>query len=157
VIWGALNGFYLLFGVWTNDLRASVREKVGLAKNEGLLKAWQVLATFLLVCFAWIFFRSKNIHDAFYIVTQLPYGWRQIGFGQQIFQDTFGFPRMKFLYSMALIGILIVVHMVQNHGSIRHMLARKPAWVRWSFYYLLVVGMVVGGEHGRNPFIYFQF
>ncbi len=157
IIWGALNGFYLLFAVWTSDLRSNIRERTGLARHKNLLEIWQILIIFLLICFSWIFFRAQNLHDAIYIITQLPHGWHHLGLNQVAFYDTFGLHRQDFMLSAALIGVLMIVHRAQNHGSIRHMLAQRPTWVRWSFYYMLMLGIVFWGEQGRNAFIYFQF
>jgi D-alanyl-lipoteichoic acid acyltransferase DltB (MBOAT superfamily) len=157
LIWGGLNAFYLLFSNWTIDLRDSIRKRIGFLKHKTTLKDWQILITFSLICFSWIFFRAQNLNEAFYIINRIPYGWGNLGFDNQKFYDTFGLYRKSFLFSAGLICILIIVHTLQNHGSIRHMLNNRPTWVRWSLYYLIVLGIILGGVQGRNAFIYFQF
>lgn len=54
VVWGALNGFYLILEV--------------LLFKERKKNLLNVLVTFVLINFAWIFFRANSIGDAFYII-----------------------------------------------------------------------------------------
>ncbi len=157
VIWGALNGFYYLFAVWTNDLRAAIRERLSIAKHTRMLEIWQILITFSLICFAWIFFRAQNLHDALVILAQLPHGWKHLSFHEEPFIAAFGVKRSFFVYSLSLIGILVTVQIIQGYGSIRQIVASKPVWVRWGLYYLLLLTIFLGGNFGENPFIYFQF
>ncbi len=51
------------------------------------------------------------------------------------------------------------VHLLQRHGSIRHMLTAKPAWFRWSLYYSMIVLILLFAKVGPEAqrFIYFQF
>jgi len=157
VIWGALNGFYYIFAVWTNDLRSAIREKLGITKHIKILEIWQILITFSLICFAWIFFRAQNLHDALIILSQLPHGWGHLNLHEDTFISAFGVKRSFFLYSLSLIGFLVIVHILQGYGSIRQIVATQPVWVRWSLYYLIMLAIFLGGNFGENPFIYFQF
>ncbi|MBF0331758.1 MAG: MBOAT family protein [Candidatus Omnitrophica bacterium] len=162
VVWGALNGFYLMFGIWTSGLRGKIRRMIGIDRFSRPLKAWQVLVTFSLVSFAWIFFRAKDLNEALYIVGQLSRGWGDLSSIHREFEkhSTFnGFETTPkgILFSIMLIVFLICVHLVQRHGTIRRMLADRPGWVRWSFYYVLVLGMIIFGQYGKSQFIYFQF
>jgi hypothetical protein len=49
------------------------------------------------------------------------------------------------------------LHAIQRHRSIRHMLAEKPIWLRWTVYYALVLGILFFGVFEHRSFIYFQF
>jgi D-alanyl-lipoteichoic acid acyltransferase DltB (MBOAT superfamily) len=46
-------------------------ELSGLGKATKIRHYIQVLITFALICFAWTFFRARNIQDAFYITGHL--------------------------------------------------------------------------------------
>ncbi len=162
VIWGALNGFYLIFGIWTYGIRAKIRSCIFGQRHKAALKVSQVFGTFFLVCFSWIFFRAKDVHDAIHIVTQLPHGWGSFAMSLKQFgkKPLFGEidPSGKgLLLAVFLIVLLIMVHLNQRHKSIRHLLANRPAWVRWFFYFAIILGMVFFGKYGQNQFIYFQF
>jgi len=159
VIWGALNGFYLIFSIWTEKLRDRVAAFTGLARHPRLQKYWKVFVTFGLVCFAWIFFRAANLSDAFYIITHLADGWGRIfsvaGFNSVI--SGLGVSRTELLIGVLSIVFLECVHLVQRHGRIRHMLSSRPAWFRWIIYLAVIWGILAFGVFGKNQFIYFQF
>lgn len=164
VIWGALNGFYLIFGIWTGKIRAKIRSFMWLDRNKRALKIWQAFVIFLLVCFSWIFFRARNIDDAFYIVGQLPHGWialvktlKLFGGKGNVLYDWLKIKNDFFFLSVGLIILLLAVHLIQRHRNIRHMLAGRPAWMRWICYYAIILGMIFFGQYGQNKFIYFQF
>jgi len=171
VAWGALNGAYLIGGIWYNRLVGP-----GLlsryAKLGNLLK---VLGTFGLTCFAWIFFRAKSIGDALQIVAnlrrdmprQIDYlAWVLIQFakGQENLNAQLmygGKPLLSLsdlLLSLVLIGFLLVVQLCQRRRPLMEVLSRQPLWIRWPVYYagIMVIGFF-GAYHSAREFIYFQF
>ena len=160
VIWGALNGFYLIFSIWTRDIRNRFVMSIGITKYPKILKAFQVGITFSLICFAWIFFRAKNLGEAWYIITHLFGGMDNVSkYYSQFYELTnvSGFGKPGFAICILSILFLEVVHLIQRHNKIRHILSEKPIWFRWSMYYAIVLGILVFGVFGTNNFIYFQF
>ncbi len=160
IIWGALHGFYQIFGRLTKPYRQEFNQHIGLTRWPGLLKLWQVAGTFLLVAFAWIFFRANSLADAFYIVEHLFTGignWQEV-FGPQmqhvLLLDA---PPRIFLTGLFSVGLMECVHLLQRHGSVSEALARNPVWVRWPIYYGAVLLILLLGNFGSSQFIYFQF
>ncbi len=68
-----------------------------------------------------------------------------------------GLSGFEFFIAVAAICFMEFVHVVQRHGSIRHMLSEKPAWFRWMIYYSLLFGILFFGVFKETQFIYFQF
>ncbi len=64
VIWGALHALYLIVGQLSRRLRRRVARRTGLASRPSLHRAFQVVVTFNLVSFAWIFFRAPTLTKA---------------------------------------------------------------------------------------------
>ncbi len=63
IIWGGIHGLFLIIEKYV--LKAT-------KKKNYLLKSWlSIIYTFIIVCFAWIFFRSNNVDEAFYIINHL--------------------------------------------------------------------------------------
>lgn len=175
IVWGALNGFYLIFAIAGKDLRNRFTSAIGLQKLPRVHKLTQVLTTFSLTCFAWIFFRANSIGDACYIVSHFFSGvgdfLRQ--YGQYLIAAhlksglkpdqsirevlTMGRPLGEFQIALKVIALLIIAQLLQRNGSIRGRIAQKPAWLRWSAYYLLVLGIIMYGLETSEQFIYFQF
>ena len=75
VAWGALHGFYLLAGIWLAPLTGRLTKLTGLDRIPRLRVDLQILITFMLVCYAWIFFRADGISQALYISAHLFSGY----------------------------------------------------------------------------------
>ncbi|MDD5593865.1 MAG: MBOAT family protein [Candidatus Margulisbacteria bacterium] len=159
VLWGALNGFYLVFSLWTGEMRKRVIAFTGLAKMPVVYKAAQVTITFSLVCFAWIFFRARNVSEALYIATHIFDGlnnpWSVAAIKKSM--AGLGFANVDYAIAFASIGLMEYVHLIQRHGKIRAMFSEKPAWFRWAIYYVLVIWIILFGVFNQSQFIYFQF
>ncbi len=68
VIWGALHGLYMVFAIWSAKLREKANGFMGISNNQRLYQFTQIIVTFVLVYFSWIFFRANNTHDALLII-----------------------------------------------------------------------------------------
>ena len=170
VVWGALNGFYLVFGIWTQPWRKKAAAVIGLDRYPRLHQYVKMIVTFSLVCFAWIFFRANTIGDALYIVCHLFTGvW---GFLSDVLPRLttlragegklgpilLGQPPRELVIAVASILFMEAVHLIQRHNGIRHMLRERPVWVRWTLYYAWVIGILsFGAFNSQSQFIYFQF
>lgn len=150
VIWGALHGFYILCSIWLAGLRAKVGGVLGNGPFGRLQKHIQVLGTFHLVTFAWIFFRANSVQDAFYIVSRL------FDFRLQTSFDI-GLGISDLIIAVIAIWLMEFVHLIQREGSVRQIVAARPIWVRWPVYYALVLIILMFGKFGVKEFIYFQF
>ncbi|MFA5072326.1 MAG: MBOAT family O-acyltransferase [Nitrospirota bacterium] len=159
VLWGALNGFYLIFALWTKDLRERLIQVTGLVKYQHVLNVWSITITFSLICFSWIFFRAKNAHDAWYIVTHLFTGFENF-FRFAYIKASFaglGLSKQELIIALLSICFMEFVHFIQRHYKMRQMLSEKPIWYRWTVYYAVVLSILFFGVFGKNNFIYFQF
>jgi len=158
VIWGALNGFYLIFSLWTHHLRQRVVEVLQIHQWPALHKCLRVGLTFALVCIAWVFFRASSLADAGYILTHAFQGLHEGGKPTGLYRLLhMGLDRYNLAVAILSIAFMESVHLLQRHRRIRHMLAEKPLWLRWSVYYALIFGILFFGVFERQQFIYFQF
>lgn len=153
IIWGALHGFYLIFALITKSFRQKFNHAVFIDKFSFL----SVLTTFLLVCFAWIFFRADNLQIAFYIVKNMFTGIPSlIKNPHHIIQD-YGLNNKEMALSIFLIVFLEGFNYLQSHKKILQVFAQKPVYIRWIAYYALLMMILVFGEFSDRQFIYFQF
>ena len=70
VVWGGLHGFYLVFAIWTANIRKRMNKFV-FGEKVFLHNFVQVIITIILAWFAWIFFRANTIGDAFLIINKI--------------------------------------------------------------------------------------
>ncbi len=160
IVWGALHGFYQIFGSLTAKQRDTIADKIGLRSNAAFYKFMQVGTVFFLVCFAWVFFRANNITDAWYIIA---HAFSGIGNVTEIFsgdvRHVLFFDMNPKIFYIAILSIIVMemVHLQQRHGSLRVKLAERPIWQRWGLYYAVVATVLLLGHFGTGQFIYFQF
>ena len=156
IIWGALHGFYLIFALITKD----VREKSNKILFLDRIPLISVVTTFVLVAFAWIFFRANNIRAAFYIIahifTGIPDLFSKLLNHQSVF-EYLGASRIDLVLSLFLIVLLETVHYIQSKNNITELFLQKPIYVRWAVYYGVIIATYYLGLHESRQFIYFQF
>jgi len=156
VVWGAINGFYLVVSNLTSNIRKFVVDFVGINRLPKFYNFIRVLFTFSLVCFAWIFFRAKNMNEAFYIVSHVFSGWDSVFSIEGIKNNLrgLGFSRYDYLIVLFSIGFM---EFIQRHGETSIILSERSAWLRWPVYYLVVITIILFGVFNKSQFIYFQF
>lgn len=161
ILWGVFHGIALVLSTLTRNLRASLVKITRIDRVPRLHAAWQILITFSLWLFIGVFFRAKNVEDAFYILSHMFTGWTHNPFGTEGFDDfvfSLGLPQTEdFFIAVFAIILLETVHMFQFYGSIRQWVSRRPIWFRWALYYSLMLVILCFGVFNRSPFIYFQF
>ena len=156
IIWGALHGIYLISGLITRNFR----DKLSRFLYFDRLPFLSVITTFVLVSFAWIFFRANEVYSAFYIarniVTGIPGLFNQLIHNQLVFENI-GLSRKDMFLSVILILFLEAVHYLQSKKDISAIFVQKPVYVRWAIYYGIVLAIIFLGVFENRQFIYFQF
>lgn len=150
VIWGLLHALYLLFDFYSKKARKKFFKSVGIKKKSKGLRAISLILTFVLVSFAWIFFRANSTSDAFFIIQKLFSAW-----------DNYSIPELdKIFYvigGVVALVLMIIIEIVLKNKQIESLFENHPRIIRWSFYYLLIAFIFVVGYFGDVAFIYFQF
>ena len=124
-----------------------LHQYLGLKKTKRL-KVWQVIFTFNLVSFAWIFFRADTISDALYIVTHL---FQFTGNQNLLFS---GF--REFELTMVLLG-LISYYACRYFYVHKTELFEQKVWLRWGIYYYICIFTALFCVKQASGFIYFGF
>ena len=152
LIWGALHGMFMVVSVLTS--RWKNRFHLPFRLPSHITAGLKIIATFNLVSFAWIFFRANSLSDAIYILGHL---FVNPPLHSSLFQSI---PGGRYEWMIALLALLLVetVHWMQErNGSLRSVIRRQPAWLRWSAYYGLVLVIFMFGKFEANEFIYSRF
>lgn len=154
VVWGGLHGF-MQVAEQIAGLPAASRKQGG--EKQGLKWWLRVLAVFVLVCLAWIFFRANTLGDAWYLLTHMfagldnPYQYvRQIATDLDMW-----IPRAVHL-SLYLLLLLVYDYASLKNDVITWVSSRSTA-VRYAFYFGLVTLIIFSRSITESTFIYFQF
>lgn len=148
IIWGALNGFYLVFAIISEKIRTKINNYIRIKKTPLLYKLSQILLTFFLVCFSWIFFRANNVTDAFIIIKKMA------TFNGPVFMKN---PSML-IYSFLSIFLLLVVEFKKEfYKGDFSFFSNNNYIIRNLSYAMLIIIILLFGVFDGGQFIYFQF
>ncbi len=147
VIWGGLNGLYQMLAIWRDRLLTrfgfgSVGVKTDTASP--LRVVGNVVFTFGLIMLTWVFFRARNVGDAFLILKRI---------GTLSLSSPLNSPlnAVEMWFSLALIVFLMVKEYfylyIPTHNTARF----------YALFLLITLVTYFFGVFSSNQFIYFQF
>ncbi len=147
IIWGALNGFYLVFAIVTEKWRKNLGKFLYLDHLPKLNNVFQIAITFLLTCFAWIFFRATSFHDSLYIIQSIA------NFNGPLFLD-----KTMLTYCFSAIAFLLAIELSQASRHKSALPFKTKYWLKEHLAYsMLVIIILLFGVFDGGQFIYFQF
>ena len=150
IVWGALNGFYLIFAIISKPTRNRINRLTGIEKLPTLNHFFQILITFLLTCLAWIFFRSNSISDSFVVFKKIVTDRGPIFFDRV--------DPSSFIFSFLGILILLLIESKYEYYTGSFSFFQNEHWlIRNLFYAVLIIIILLIGVFDGGQFIYFQF
>ncbi|MFT7612928.1 MAG: alginate O-acetyltransferase complex protein AlgI [Parvicellaceae bacterium] len=146
IAWGALNALYILPLILTKNNRKNLEN---VAKNRFLptfREFFMISLTFGLTVFAWIFFKAKDMTQAFDYISGI--------FSSSIISKPEVFP----IITIALVFIFVIVEWIGREGQFG--IAQIGLKWKWPFRFLMYYAIIIaifwfGGK--EQEFIYFQF
>jgi len=148
IIWGGLNGLYLVFAIITNKLRNQINHHLLIDRLPRLQHFIQIFFTFILVCFAWVFFRADSLDDAISIFHKIFLMKGPLFIGSPAFA----------IYSLLGIMFLLIVEVKVEFFKGKFSFFHNPnAWVRKLSYTFILLLILTFGVLDGGQFIYFQF
>ncbi len=150
IVWGFINGLYIVISKFTQPFRDKFKAITRLDRLPWLTKPISVIITFVLISFTWIFFRANDFSDAFYFISNI-FAPTKLAFSSDI-------PLFRAIVAIGATVILFAVEFVAaNIKRLKDGFFRIPYPVRAIGYGLLTAAILVCGAFGTNQFIYFQF
>lgn len=145
IFWGVLNAIYFLPLLLSNKNRSHL-DNPGHGRLLPTLKEFiNIVATFCIVTFAWIFFRAASIHDAFTYIGRI--------FSKSLFSRP-AFFSAKYIFFIVLLFVLEWLQ--RNKQHVLQVEKIHSRYVRWAMYYGIIVAIIFLGS-AKQAFIYFQF
>lgn len=161
ILWGILNGIYQVLGEIFKPVSNKIVSLLGLNRNSIGHRLFQVIRTFILVDFSWIFFRATGTKEAIEIVKSM--------FTVKNYWILFDYSLQSFcldqhnLYLMfATILLLVFVDVCKKKNIIlRRVIIRQDGWFKILFITISIAVILTFGKYGpiydAGTFIYFQF
>ena len=162
VAWGMLHGLYRVVGDVLRPVRRKVLDVLKVRTDVFSFRFGQIVCTFALTSFAWIFFRAESIDRAILYIRNLFMRWNPwVLFDESIY--SYGLDRREAGILLAAVILLIIVDLVKYWKNLNfgEALCGQNLVFRWMVMIALVVAVIVYGVYGidfdSSQFIYFAF
>ncbi|HXL56453.1 MAG TPA: MBOAT family O-acyltransferase, partial [Chitinophagaceae bacterium] len=148
IIWGAINGFYLVFAIITQKYRDKFNSLIKINKLPAVNNFFQILITFGLTCFAWIFFRANSLPQALDIIKKI------VSLKGTVYNQN----ASVFFFSILGIAFLLLVEFKREYFNNLFSLTYNNNWLIRNLYYAFLIAIIIlAGVFDGGEFIYFQF
>lgn len=140
IVWGLLHGFFQV-----------IEKALGQQKcNYGAIgKTIKIFITFLLVSFAWIFFRMPTLHDSISVISR-------------IFDTSLPGTLFIDINVLAFVGLGVFLLLVKDvrdefFSDKIQLMNSRLLLVRWGTYVFLIIFIILSGVFSSDQFIYAKF
>ena len=146
IVWGLLHGAYLSFSLYVRPYQIRFDRWCGV-EYARCLKYGKVFVTFNLICFAWIFFRSSSLGNAWYLISHSVKLWE--GFG----------PELLLSQGKNVLVVTIVALLAMTWVDSRKFLAilDRRLCFRWTMYCIISLSIIMFEMQSQANFLYFKF
>jgi alginate O-acetyltransferase complex protein AlgI len=148
IMWGLLHGIGLSVEVLTKKPRYALRKLLPTPLYATI--SWCVVFSFINLTY--LFFRSNNLHDAIYLITNM-FSFDVSGLKSM----TIGISPDKLLVASLSIIALEIVQYAQRNNNFNQAFISCSSLIRWSAYLSISLLIVVFGAFDKTAFIYFNF
>lgn len=151
-IWHGANWTFIVWGVMHGIIQI-IEKALGIQKlkgENGLVKFSRIVVTFLLVNFAWIFFRMPTLNDALRVIGHI------FDFHQSLALEV----TSKHIFLLMILGtIILFAKDIRDEFAPDKMrlFESKNKVVRWMSYVAVVVMIMLTGVFDAGQFIYANF
>lgn len=160
VIWGGLNGLYQVVGEILQPLKNKLVDMLHIDRRSIGHKLICTIFTFILVDFAWIFFRADSAVASFNIIKMLTVNNPWVLFDGSIYEC--GLDQKNYWLMICGILLLLIVDFLKSRKIvIREIIAKQHIVLRWLVIDIAIIVLLIFGIWGSTydaaNFIYFQF
>ena len=149
-IWHGANWTFIVWGIW-HGLFQIIEKMMGQQKCDygWFGKSIKIVVTFLLVNFAWIFFRMPTLSEACGVIGRI----FDFSLPKAFFSDS-----MTTMFFMVMgIAILLCKEFIDEFYPAMKAWLIRPIWLRWGGYFVILSLILLAGVLGSDQFIYANF
>lgn len=162
VVWGGIHGLYQILGEIFKPVKARIYPYIGIRMDSISYKVGQVAVTFLLTCFAWIFFRAESIGAAIGYILNIFRRWDPWAISDK---TLYGIGLSNYEWNVLLIAlaVLVITDVIKrlDNKRIDRFLNEQGTLVKGIVIGFMILMIGIFGEYGggfdAKQFIYFQF
>ena len=161
IFFGMYHFVLILCGNMIVPLANKTNEKLHIDNSKAPYKAMQIFRTTVFVCIGELFFRANGLRAgmAMFKLIVTDFSFRSFGNGTFL---KMGIDGLDFVILGVAVLIVFIISILNERGiCVRKWIADRPLPVRWTFYYALIMFIVIFGAYGAGyapvPPIYADF
>jgi alginate O-acetyltransferase complex protein AlgI len=148
ILWGIINGVYVVFGIATKKQREKINKVTGLDKYPALLTFIQITTVFVLIALVRVFFRAETVEKGFAILKKI------FTFSGSVWSESVS---MMLLCFSAIAVLLVVELKTEFYKGSFSLMNNQNQLVRKLSCAALIILILLFGVYDGGQFIYFQF
>jgi D-alanyl-lipoteichoic acid acyltransferase DltB (MBOAT superfamily) len=150
VIFGLLQGIVISYELISKQMR----KKLSISLPDWFYGKMSWFLTFHFIVFSFIFFRADNVHNALDILSRI-----KSMFDVHSFRSIFplAFHKFDFIIGICSVMLMEYIQLTKSRGITWNMMYEKPAYIRWTLYYVIIIIIITLGIFEESQFIYYQF
>ncbi len=152
VIWGFIHGVIIVIEKASVNFRKNAYDQLGLSKNTFSNRLFFSLITFIIVCFAWLFFRANSLNDSMLLISNM--------FNFSVKNSSIydiGWSALDFDIALLSIVALLIFEYLRTKFNLYKAFNNQNVIFRWASYGIIVSIIFVYRSIEVGEFIYFQF
>lgn len=162
IVWGGLHGVYQIVGDMLRPAKKKFNSRFHVKTKSFSYKLGKIFVTFVLVDFAWIFFRADSMHDSIQMIERILTRWDPwVLFDQSLYTLGLNQQEMHILFAAVLLLLFVDIVRFRYKETIDVFLEKQCLWFRWGMIFLFLLFILIFGIYGptfdAKQFIYFQF
>lgn len=162
VVWGVLQGVYIVIGDMTTPVRTKWNHFFGVRVKTFGYQLCQGICTFLLFVFSFIFFRSDTVGDGVYYIQRMFLHFDVWSFfDESVYYLGLDRKEMGVLWMGIFILIVVDAYFVRKRALFDSLVKEQCLAVQYVIVAALLVMVILFGVYGEGydaaQFIYFQF
>lgn len=162
VVWGAIQGMYIIIGDITRPFRTRLNTFFGIRVKTFGYRLGQAACTFFLFVLSFVFFRSDTVGDGVYYIQRMFLRFNVWSFfDESVYHLGLDRKEMSILWIGILILIIVDAYYVRRRALFDSLVKGQCLAVQYVITAALLVMVIVFGVYGEGydaaQFIYFQF
>lgn len=159
IVWGLIFAFVMIFSQMTKKVRRKAFKMFQLSEYKKSLNTIKILNTFIIVCFAWIFFRTKTIDEAINLIFRI---FNVDILNLKLFVDNYDLITLKVPALTILLGYFFlftfeIVQLFERKYKLSSRFYEMNLYFRWTIYVFFVSLILFFAVTGDTKFLYFKY
>ena len=161
VVWGGLNGFFSILEDILNPFKEKIDKRLSIKTGKFMYKVFQRILTFILIDFAWLFFRAPSFRIALDMLVKIKNDFNIAWLINFDFTSIFSSSYVLMIVMIPLLVVIIIDILLYYGKDIKTIIFNQQIVFRWMIYLGIMLAILYWGRYGtgyeQTQFIYFQF